>query len=240
MKAMILAAGLGTRLRPLTEERPKALVELNGKPLLQILIERLKKFDVSEIIVNVHHFGKQIIDFVQQRDSFGLRIEFSVEDTLLDTGGGLKKAAWFFDDGRPFLVHNVDVLTDLDYRRMLAYHREKNALATLAVRRRKTTRYFLFDDNLRLCGWRNTAEGRETLTRPPLSGLREYSFMGVHIVSPRLLTLLNETGTFSIVQAYLRLAESRRIVAFSADEYRWLDLGKKENLTQAQRLFPEI
>ncbi len=240
MKAMILAAGLGTRLKPLTAERPKALVKVNGKPLLQILIERLKAFAIGEIIINVHHFGRQIIDFVQQHDSFGLHIEFSVEDALLDTGGGLKKAAWFFDDGQPFLVHNVDVLTDLDYMRMLRYHNETQALVTLAVRRRKTSRYFLFDERRRLCGWRNTAAGREALARSAAGALQEFSFMGIHVISPEIFSLMNETGQFSIVQAYLRLAAQQNIVAFPAGNYRWLDLGKKESFAQAERLFPEI
>lgn len=240
MKAMILAAGLGTRLKPLTDNRPKALVEVNGKPLLQILIERLKEFGIHEIIINVHHFAGQIIDFVRRQDSFGLQIEFSAEDTLLDTGGGLKQAAWFFDDGRPFLLHNVDVLSDLDFRSMLNYHLEKQALATLAVRRRKTARYFLFDDQRQLCGWRNTKKKEETLTRTARGSAQEWSFMGIHIISPHLFPLLKETGTFSIVQAYLRLAADQKILAFPAESCRWLDLGKKENLQQASDLFPEI
>jgi len=240
MKAMILAAGLGTRLRPLTAERPKALVELNGKPLLQILIERLKDFGIREIIVNVHHFGRQIIDFVRRNESFGLHIEFSVEDTLLDTGGGLKKAARFFDDGQPFLLHNVDVLTDLDYLHMLRYHNEKQALATLAVRRRKTSRYFLFNDSGQLCGWRNTADGREVRTCSSGGVLEEFSFMGIHIISPEIFSLLTEEGSFSIVQSYLRLSSAQKIFAFPAGNYRWLDVGKKENLDQAARLFPEM
>ena len=159
MKAMVLAAGLGTRLRPLTDSRPKALVELAGRTLLEITLTRLHTFGITEVIVNVHHFADMLIDYLKSHNNFGLRIEISREDVLLDTGGGLKKAAWFFlDDSdrldEPFLLHNVDVISNVDFARMLQFHKKHRALATLAVQSRETSRPLLFDENLQLCGRR--------------------------------------------------------------------------------------
>src|SRR5215469_2740989 len=155
MKAMVLAAGLGTRLRPLTDTRPKALVEIAGRTLLEITLTRLRSFGVSEVIVNVHHFADKVIDYLGGKQNFGMRIEISREDELLDTGGGLKKAGWFFlEDGRdePFLLHNVDVLSNVDLGEMLQFHTDHHALATLAVQERRSLRYLLFDEHGELCG----------------------------------------------------------------------------------------
>ena len=175
MKAMILAAGLGTRLRPLTDDRPKALVELSGRTLLEITLSRLRSFGATEVIVNVHHFADQVVDYLKSNNNFGMRIEISREDVLLDTGGGLKNAAWFFleDSARPsksgdsnqmdepFLLHNVDVISTIDLRRMLQFHKENRALATLAVQSRETSRPLLFDEHLQLRGRR--IDGKDTL-----------------------------------------------------------------------------
>ncbi|HYL65367.1 MAG TPA: nucleotidyltransferase family protein [Candidatus Methylomirabilis sp.] len=167
MKAMILAAGLGTRLRPLTNDRPKALVEINGRTLLEITIERLKNFGVCELIVNVHHFAEMVVAFLKSKSNFGLRIEVSREDDLLlDTGGGLKKASWFFLENssaldEPFLLHNVDVISSIDFSRMLQFHNEHHALATLAVQVRESSRQLLFNQDLQLCGRR--INNQETL-----------------------------------------------------------------------------
>ncbi len=241
MKAMIFAAGLGTRLRPLTDTIPKALIELNGTPLLQLVIERLKQFDVTEIIINVHHHSQQIIDFVVRHQAFGIRIEFSREKHLLNTGGGLKKAAWFFNDGRPFIVHNVDVLSDVDFRQMLSAHEESDALATLAVRKRNTSRYLLFDENNRLCGWRSVNKRQEKIVRACGRSPKPFSFMGIHILSPEIFDFLPPEDNFSIIDSYLSMAsENQTIRAFPADDFRWIDLGKKEAFKEAQNLFPEL
>ncbi len=162
MKAMILAAGLGTRLRPLTDGRPKALVEIAGRTLLEITLSRLRTFGVSEVIINVHHFADMILDYLKANKNFGLRIEISREDVLLDTGGGLKKAAWFFledssDPEDPFILHNVDVVSSIDLRRMTQFHVENHALATLPMQDRETSRYLLFNDQLQLCGRRSSS-----------------------------------------------------------------------------------
>src|SRR5258707_6738987 len=171
MKAMILAAGLGTRLRPLTDNRPKALVELSGRALLEITLSRLRTFGVTEVIVNVHHFADQVIDYLKSHNNFNMRIEISREDVLLDTGGGLKKAAWFFleDSSRldePFLLHNVDVISAIDLRAMLQFHTENQALATLAVQDRETSRPLLFNDHLQLCGRRAGRDHEPEIARP--------------------------------------------------------------------------
>ncbi len=238
MKAMILAAGLGTRLRPLTDDRPKALVEIDGRTLLEITLSRLRSFGVREVIINVHHFADMIVEYLKANDNFGMRIEVSREEVLLDTGGGLKKAAYFFldDSGRseePFILHNVDVLSTIDLGRMVQFHTENQALATLAVQDRKTSRYLLFDEQLQLCGRRSGGDqaGICSARRQQLQAL---AFSGIHVISPRLLTMMTEEGAFSIITSYLRLAaQGEKILAFRADEYYWRDLGRPENVAQA-------
>jgi mannose-1-phosphate guanylyltransferase len=231
---MILAAGLGTRLRPLTDHRPKALVEIAGQTLLEITLRRLREFGIGEVIINIHHFADMMIDYLHKNDNFGMRIEISREDQLLDTGGGLKKAAWFFlEDGTndPFLVHNVDVVSTIDLQRMLQFHRDKNALATLAVQNRETSRLLMFDQNGELRG-RGTRQEASART-PPMQAL---AFSGVHVISPRLLSMMVEQGDFSIVETYVRLAaQGEKVLAFCADDYYWRDLGKAENIDQAEK-----
>ena len=239
MKAMVLAAGLGTRLRPLTDDRPKALVEIGGRTLLEITLLRLRAFGVREVIVNVHHFADMIVEYLKANGNFGMRIEVSREELLLDTGGGLKKAGWFFleDDQRldvPFLLHNVDVISAVDFGCMLQAHRERQALATLAVQERETSRYLLFDDQLQLCGRRAGREKESEVVRPS-EKLQALAFAGIHLISPRLLTMMSEEGAFSIISTYLRLAAGgERIAGFRADKYYWRDLGKPGQLPQAE------
>jgi NDP-sugar pyrophosphorylase family protein len=238
MKAMILAAGLGKRLRPLTNDRPKALVEVGGRTLLEITLARLRSFGVSEVVINVHHFADVVVGYLKKNNNFSMRIEISPEETLLDTGGGLKKAACFFlendaGEDEPFILHNVDVLSTIDLTRMVETHKEGNALATLAVQDRETSRYLLFDDHQQLCGRRAGRDGKPELVRPTANA-HALAFSGIHVISPRLLTLLTEQGAFSIIDAYLRLAAAgEKILAFRADEYYWRDLGKPENVAQA-------
>lgn len=237
MKAMIFAAGLGTRLRPLTDERPKALIEINGVPLLEIAIRRLQGAGVRELIVNMHHFWEQIEAFLARYSFSGLRIAVSDErDLLLDTGGGLKKAAWFFDDGRPFLAYNADVLTTLDLKALYAAHTASGAMATLAVQERASSRAFLFDENGRLSGWRNTATGVERLCRitEPLHPL---AFSGIHVIDPRLFDYMPAAEVFSIVEVYLDAADREPILAYRHDADLWLDVGKPAQLARAQELW---
>jgi len=243
MKAMILAAGLGTRLRPLTDHRPKALVEIAGRTLLEIVLARLRAFGVSEVIVNAHHFADMIVEYLTLHENFGMRIEVSREEVLLDTGGGLKKAAWFFledpkSSEEPFILHNVDVLSTIDLGRMVQFHKENQALATLAVQGRETSRYLLFDEQRQLCG-RRFREHQKTEWVRPSPQAQPLAFCGIHIISPHLHAMTAEQGAFSIITSYLRLAGlGEKIVGFRADEYYWRDLGKLEDLERAAEDLP--
>jgi mannose-1-phosphate guanylyltransferase len=240
MKAMVLAAGLGTRLRPLTDDRPKALVEVGGRTLLEITLARLRAFGIHDVIVNVHHFADKVISFLKERGNFGMNIAVSREDVLLDTGGGLKKAGWFFLEhsnsaAEPFLLHNVDVVSTIDLNRMMQSHKDNHALATLAVQQRETSRYLLFDEQFQLCGRRFGRDAKPEIVRaaPKTEAL---AFSGIHVISPRLLTLMKEDSVFSIIDSYLRLAGTgEKIIAFRADDYYWRDLGKPADLQQATR-----
>jgi NDP-sugar pyrophosphorylase family protein len=238
VKAMILAAGLGTRLRPLTNDRPKALVEVAGCTLLEITLSRLRDFGVNEVIVNTHHYAEMMQEYLVANKTFGMRVEISREEELLDTGGGLKKAAWFFqetyeDSTAPFILHNVDVMSTIDLSRMLLFHLEQNGLATLAVQDRKTSRYLLFDENSRLCGRRIGTDGNAEIVRHTQE-MHAVAFSGIHILSPRIFAAMKEMGTFSIISSYLRLAgERENVVAFSAGDCYWRDLGRPESLAQA-------
>jgi NDP-sugar pyrophosphorylase family protein len=243
MKAMILAAGLGTRLRPLTNDRPKALVEVGGRTLLEITLARLREFGIREVIVNVHHLADVIVEYLKANDDFGMRVEISRERELLDTGGGLKKASWVFTEDaersdEPFILHNVDVISTIDLKKLAMFHSEREALATLAVQERETSRYLFFDEQGQLCGRRVGRDGMREMVRgaQDRESLQALAFSGVHVISPRIFSLLKEDGAFSIIDVYLRLAGMReRIFAFRADEYYWRDLGRMENLAQAER-----
>jgi NDP-sugar pyrophosphorylase family protein len=240
MKAMVLAAGLGTRLRPLTDDRPKALVEVAGRTLLEITLTRLKSFGVSEAIVNVHHFSDMVIAYLKANDNFRMRIELSREDVLLDTGGGLKKAAWFFRESsgngeEAFLLHNVDVLSSIDLAAMLRSHLESQSLVSIAVQKRQSSRQLLFNEHGILCGRIAGRERDEEIVRPSRQ-VEPLAFCGLHVISPRLLALMTEDGAFSIIETYLRLAsQGERISAFRADKYYWRDLGKLESVRIAAK-----
>ena len=231
MKAMILAAGLGKRLRPLTDSQPKALVPVSGKPLLYYIIKKLISAGINQIIINVHHFPELIIDYVQRNRNFNVEIAFSIEETLLETGGGLKKASWFFNDGHSFVLHNVDIFSEVNLLKMMAFHHQKKSLATLAVRQRKTSRYLLFNQEDHLVGW----ESLEVI-HPETLNPEYLSFMGIHIISPEIFPLLPKKDIFSIINAYIDLAaKGHKIVGYRNNEGYWIDLGKKEKLQNAER-----
>jgi NDP-sugar pyrophosphorylase family protein len=207
MKAMILAAGLGTRLKPLTDSTPKALVPLAGKPLIFYIIEKLIAAGINQIIINVHHFPETIIENVEQN----------------------------FDDGQPFILHNVDVLSGIDLRQMMAYHIQKKALVTLAVRQRKTSRYLFFNQENRLVGWQSLETGNTEMVGESAQNPENLSFMGIHILSPEIFSLLPGENIFSIIKAYLDLAKKgHTIIGYRNDEDFWVDLGRKENLQKAE------
>ncbi|MFI5461293.1 MAG: NDP-sugar synthase [Isosphaerales bacterium] len=234
MKAMVFAAGVGSRLRPLTDEIPKALLDVGGAPMIERVIRRLQTAGVTELVVNLFHLADRIVEFLASKDDFGLRIEFTREAELLDTGGGLKNAAWFFDDGRPFFLHNVDVLSDIDLEELLRFHQKVGALATLAVQSRPSSRQLLFDRDGRLCG-RESAEGVEW-AKGPRSGVERLAFTGIHVIDPAIFPKMTETGVFPITRTYLRLAgEGERIVAYRADGRDWQDIGSPEKLEEARK-----
>ncbi len=237
MKAMILAAGLGTRLRPLTVDRPKALVEIHGRTLLEITLTRLRTFGIREVIVNVHHYAEMVLAYLKAKNNFAMRIEVSREDVLLDTGGGLKQAGWFFSpdaaaNNEPFVLHNVDVLSNIDLRRMVQMHTERQALVTLATMKRDSSRQLSFDVTGQLCGRHTRGQDAEIVR--PASEMQELAFCGIHIISPRLIVEMQEEGAFSIIDTYLQLAsQAERIQSFRSDEYYWRDLGRLADLEQA-------
>lgn len=240
MKAMILAAGLGTRLKPLTDTLPKALIPVGPYTLLQFVILKLKAAGFNEIIINLHHKGALIRQYLEDNKNFDCKIEYSDEsNALLDTGGAIKKAAWFFDDDQPFLVYNCDILSSLDLEKMYRSHLHSGALATLAVRERATNRYLLFDTNMKLCGWENRQTGEKILhstgiTPTPLA------FSGIHIISPEFLKLFPTEEKFSIIKTYLSLAEHYTITGYRDVAEYWIDAGKPESLARAAEVIHHI
>ena len=241
MKAIILAVGLGTRLRPLTNSKPKALIEINQIPLLEIVIKRLKLYGFNEITINIHHFANQIINFLKEKNNFGIDIRVSDEtDLLLGTGGGLKKASWFFNDNKPFLVHNVDILSDIDLKQFYEAHINSEALATLAVRNRQSSRYLLFDNDNNLCGWKNTKTNEVKIAKQSKSDFVPLAFSGIQIINPSIFNLMPEQRIFSMIDLYLNLAANYSIKAFNHDSSLWIDIGKKENLIEAGKILNQI
>lgn len=240
MKALILAAGLGTRLKHLTANKPKALVEVYGKPLLEIVVENLKKSGIKDIIINVHHFADQIVDFVKLKNNFGINIAISDETALLlDTGGGIKKASWFFDGEKDFLVHNVDVISGIDFKEMYKFHIENNSFATLAVKKRETSRYFLFDSNNELCGWENIKENNRLLSKSFTDDFNQLAFSGIQILNIEILKYLNDSEPNSITPTYVALSGKNKILAFQHDKDYWFDLGKPESIIKAEEFFKQ-
>ena len=237
MKAMIFAAGLGTRLKPLTDHMPKALVPVAGKPMLEHVIRKLIASGCDEIVINVHHFADQIIDFVKANNNFGITIHISDEtDMLLDTGGGIKKASSFFQE--PFLIHNVDILSNVDLKSLYEYHLTSGNDATLLVSPRKTVRYLLFDEENQLCGWVN----KDTLQTKPEGFVyqpefqKEYAFSGIHIVSPSLFNYMGEnwTGKFPIMDFYLQTCQEAKLGGYAKEDLQLIDIGKPETLAIAE------
>jgi len=243
MKAMIFAAGLGTRLKPLTDSMPKAMVEIAGKPLLEHVILKLKAAGFDEIIVNVHHFAEQIISFLEEKNNFGIRIEISDErDMLLETGGGIKKAAAFFDDGKPFLVHNVDILSDIDLFKFYQHNVASKAIATLLVSERSTSRYLLFDKDNNLHAWINEKTGEIKSPYPNIvaTDYSKYAFSGIHVISPEIFAYMDKwDGKFSIIDFYLSIADKANVDCYVAQGMKLIDVGKLDSLTEAENFIKQ-
>ncbi|MBP1665035.1 MAG: Nucleotidyl transferase [Bacteroidetes bacterium] len=236
MKAMIFAAGLGTRLRPFTDNMPKALVPVNGKPLLEHTILKLKNAGFDEIIVNVHHFPDMIIGFLKTKNNFGIRIEISDErEMLLDTGGAIKKAAHFFDDGQPFLVHNVDILSNLDLKEVYCLQAENpDRLSTLVVSHRDTYRYLLFDEQNYLRGWINEKTGEtKPCTFPGMKIYNKLAYAGIQVISPAVFQLMmQQEDKFPIMDFYLQHCRTEKIASFIPENLKMMDMGKTDLLTE--------
>jgi len=241
MKAMIFAAGMGTRLKPLTDNTPKALIPVGGKPMLEHIILKLKAAGFDHIVINIHHLGQQILDFLASKNNFDIRIDISDErDYLMDTGGGIKKAARFFTDNEPFLVHNVDIISDVDLGKLYHTHLETNPLATLLVSKRNTSRYLLFNKENKLCGWRNHETGEVKSYYPNFDPAQynEYAFGGIHVLSPEIFEWMEEwTGKFSIINFYLAICAKANLRAFPAEDLRLIDIGKPGALEKAEKWF---
>jgi len=236
MKAFILAAGLGSRLAPLTNNKPKALVDFNGKPMLQGLIERLKKQGFDKLLINVHHFGDLVIDFLKQHNNFDIDITVSDErNLLLDTGGAVVKAVRFFNGGEPVLVHNVDIYSDLDFTKLIENHTNSDALVTLAVRERESSRKLLFDENFNLSGWRNLNTGEFKWVNSQPEHYLERAYSGIYIASPGYPEKIKNSGSFSIVPEWLKLASENKIKGVEHNTGLWFDLGSIEKIKQAEK-----
>ena len=236
MKAMIFAAGLGTRFKPWTDKHPKALAVVNGKSLLQRNIEYLQCFGIREVIVNVHHFASQITVAIEQNKGWGSKIIISDEsDSVLETGGGLKKAASHLQK-ESFVVINVDILTDLNLGEMIHYHHQLMPIATLAVTNRSTSRYFLFDQFHNLCGWHNNKTGEERMSRVSVDNIPR-AFSGIHIIDPRIFPLIRQEGKFSMVDVYLEIAKTEIIKGFDHSGSKFIDVGKPDSVAKAESIF---
>lgn len=241
MKAMILAAGLGTRLRPLTDTLPKALLQAGPYTLLEFAIKKLRNHGFEELIINIHHLGKAVIEYLVENNNFGCRIEISDEsEQLLDTGGGIRKAAHFFNDGKPFLVYNADIVCDTDLSRVYNFHLESLNLATLVVRRRETTRYLLFDEYMQLTEWQNTAKGLRKIVRLTESPPKPFAFSGIHVINPEIFPMLPNQDVFSIIDAYLEIGKTHRIGGYLDENPLFADAGKPESLAQAAEIASKI
>ena len=236
MKAMIFAAGKGTRLGEITQTTPKALVDICGKTILHRAVEKCSSVGFDDIIINVHYFADKVEAEIERLRRLGYKIAVSDErEALLENGGGLHNAKWFFKN-EPFLLYNVDIVSDFDLHALYSLHKEKGGLATLAVRRRPGKRFLLIDNDGRLCGWRNTETGEEILTTPSSQGLDEVGFSSMHIVEPEIFKYLYE-GVYSIVDIYLSLAREHNIFTSKDDDGYWVDIGTPESLERARSIF---
>jgi NDP-sugar pyrophosphorylase family protein len=227
--AMILAAGKGTRLQPYTESTPKALLEFRGKPMLYHIISKLKSYSYDRVVINIHHHADQIVDYVRSNNDFGMKISFSDErNQLMDTGGGILKARRLLEGHGPFLVHNVDIFSDIDLDALCEYHMEHQPLATLAVKKRETSRNLLVDSNNNLCGWRDNISGESVIVQER-ERLNDVAFSGIHMIDPEIFGLLHNENPFSIIKAYLELAGNHPILTYDHSDGQWIDMSHKDH-----------
>lgn len=241
MKAMILAAGLGTRLKPITDTVPKALVEVNGMPILEIIIRRLIKSGFNEVVINVHYYADKIIHFLNSKNNFDITIHISDESKeILDTGGGIKNAAPFLEGSEPFLVHNVDVISDIDLKAFYEFHTHHDPIASLAVKDKNSSRSLLFDKYWDLSGWKNSQTGASRIIKDIQSDLRSIGFCGLHVINPGIFKIMKERGVFSIITTYMNLSSEYKILGYPVENNLWIDIGSHEQLKKAQSIDPKV
>jgi NDP-sugar pyrophosphorylase family protein len=235
MKAFILAAGLGTRLGNMTKDRPKALVKINGEELLALTIRRLKEQGFSEFVINIHHYGEMVKDFLRKHNNFGVTIHISDEqEELLDTGGALLKAGNLLEGKEPVLVHNVDIISEVDFGKLLDFHTWQQALATLCVRDRLSDRKLLFDKQWQLKGWTNQKTGEFKWSSSPVTDYQAYAFSGIYVISPQFIRKIKQKGKFSIIDTWLDLAGKNKIVGYLDKSEYWFDLGTPDKIKKAE------
>lgn len=238
MKAIILAAGLGTRLKSMTNDRPKALVEVNGRSMIENLLLHLKSQGIHRFLINIHHFADQIIAHLESKEYLGLDISFSDESQrLLDTGGAIRKAIAFFKGNEDILIHNADVASGIDFKRLASFHKKKSALATLCVRKRNSGRALLFDNKMHLCGWTNIQQNEFKWIGEPTQNYNSFAYNGIYLVRPDFAEKIPFTGRFSIIDAWLEIAKTERIIGFEDTSDFWFDLGTQEKIKQAENYF---
>jgi NDP-sugar pyrophosphorylase family protein len=236
--AMILAAGLGTRLKPWTDHHPKALALVNNKSLLQRNVEYLQQFGIYNVVVNVYHFADQIKEAIELNKGWGSSITISDEkDEILETGGGLQKAKEHLKTVDFFVLMNVDILTDLNLQEMITFHQTHKPLATLATTNRETSRYFLFNENDDLCGWRNVKTGQQKGEIKSSINVRQKAFSGIHIIDQKIFSLIKHHGKFSMVDVYLSLMDKHVIKSFDHSGNKFIDVGKPESIALAEKMF---
>lgn len=237
MQALLLCAGIGSRMKELTKDKPKALVPVNGRPLLAWNMEKLKSSGFKTVVVNIHHFGDQILSYLKENDNFGLEVHISDErDKLLDTGGAVKAAMQYLDSDAPVLIHNVDIISDLDLGDLMAAHLDGAHLATLAVRTRKTSRYLMFEESTKhLTGWTNIQTNEIRLSRITTMMVANYGFSGIHVIDSDIQDFFPNKRAFSIIDVYLEAAKTKNILAFPHEDDIWVDVGKPENVERAER-----
>jgi MurNAc alpha-1-phosphate uridylyltransferase len=237
MKAMIFSAGLGTRFKPWTDKHPKALAIVNGKSLLQRNIEYLQQYGITDVVVNVHHFADQIINAVKENNGWGSNIVISDETKeVLETGGGLLKAKDLLESDQPFITLNVDILTDLDLNKLIAFHRQHKPLVSFGITNRETSRYFLFDENDRLCGWRNVKTNEEKISINK-QNLQQKAYSCVVVFQPEIFSFIRQRGKFSLTETYLDLAAEHTILGYNHSGDKLVDVGKPESIARAEKLF---
>jgi len=235
MKAMILAAGYGTRLKPITNNIPKALVGVNNITLLENAINTVAKFGFDDVLINIYYLAEKIKNFIDN-NNFSVKVTISDESKrLLDIGGGLKNVSWFFDN-EPFLLFNVDIVSDINLSKMMEFHKSSEALVTLATRKRKSSRYLLFDEDNKLVGWRNDKNGEEKLVRKSDTFFKQTAFSGIHIIEPKIFELMPKKNKFSIIELYLNLANDYWLQSYDHSDSQWVDAGKKQGLIQAREI----